>query len=75
MVRASGQFSSFLHRGQWFNSPRFHAAATRFWLVSGHLATILTSKMSFLAMVTIWPALEAPIWPKKSKKKSVSQMP
>ena len=75
MVRASGQFSSFLHRGQWFNSPRCHAAATRFWPVSGHLATILTSKMSFLAMVTVWPALEAPIWPKKSKKKSVSQMP
>ena len=73
MVRASG-FSSFLHRGQWFNSPRFHAAATRFWPVSGHLATILTSKMSFLAMVTIWPALEAHIWPEKSEKKSVSQM-
>ena len=61
MVRASGQFSSFLHRGQWFNSPRCHAAATRFWPVSGHLATILTSKMSFLAMVTIWPALDGHI--------------
>ena len=41
--------------------PRPAKIATRFFGISGHLATILTSKMAILAMVTIWPALDGHI--------------